>query len=249
VRIEGKFPIEGTLTIPMPQDRKYPAVLIIPGTGKSDRDGNGFKINLNLYKDLAETITKLGFITLRYDKSGTHKSKGRFVETGFWDLVDDAESAVRFLQSRPEVDHERIIILGHSEGSMIAPAVNTRTPAAGLVLLSGVAESAKIAFPRQFQQALKEIREMPGVKGTLLRLLVKLQNAEKRYWKFVTKILESKTPSIKIYGILPFNAKWFREQFAYDVMNELPKVNCPTLAITGSNDIQVVPEHAYTPNC
>jgi alpha/beta superfamily hydrolase len=210
VIINGRFPLEGTLTVPTLSEKKYPAVLIVPGTGKSNRDGNGVKINLNLYKDLADIITKLDFVTLRYDKRGTHKSKGVFVETGFWDLVDDAESAVQFLKTRPEVDSERIIILGHSEGCMIAPAVNSRLPQAGLILLSGVAESAKIAFPRQMQQALKEIDEMSGFKGKFLRFMIKIQKAEKKQRNFIKKVLESKTPSIKIYGIIPFNAKWFR---------------------------------------
>lgn len=66
VNINGSYLLEGTLTIPTKSKGKYPAVLIIPGTGKSNRDGNGSKINLNLYKDLAEIITSLGFVTLRY---------------------------------------------------------------------------------------------------------------------------------------------------------------------------------------
>ncbi|GGG26018.1 alpha/beta hydrolase [Paenibacillus abyssi] len=244
VNINGAFTLEGTLTIPAAARKKYPAVLIISGTGKSNRDGNGSKLDMNLYKDLAEMITKLGFITLRYDKRGTHKSKGVYIETGFWDLVDDAESAVRFLASRPEVDNEKIIILGHSEGCMIAAAVNARAPQAGLVLLAGVAEPSKIAFPRQVQQALKEIDEMPGYKGKLIRFITKLQNPEKKNREFFAKVLASTRPSIRIYGLIPFNAKWYREQYAYNVMDELSKVTCPTLAITGSNDIQVIPDHA-----
>ncbi|MFC0273421.1 alpha/beta hydrolase [Metabacillus herbersteinensis] len=244
IQVNGEFPLEGTLTIPTGPEKKHPAVLIIPGTGKSDRDGNLRKFKMNLYKDLADSISKLGFVTLRYDKRGTHKSKGKYVETGFWDLVDDAQQAVHYLKTHPEVDSEKVIILGHSEGCIIAPAVSTRLPVAGLVLIAGVGEPFKTAIPRQFQQVLKEINDMKGSKGKLLRFMIKLQNPEKRNEKFIKKVLSSTTPSIKLFGLIPVNAKWYREHFAYDVMQELSNVKCPTIAITGSKDIQVIPEHA-----
>jgi alpha-beta hydrolase superfamily lysophospholipase len=85
------------------------------------------------------------------------------------DLVDDACYMIRFLKSRPEVNPERVIILGHSEGSLIAPAVNNREQVAGLVLLAGAADPGHELTPRQSRKLFKEIAELPGFKGKLLR--------------------------------------------------------------------------------
>lgn len=54
VTIQATFPLSGTLTIPSESRTTYPAVLIIAGSGKGDRDGNIKKMKLNIYKNLAE---------------------------------------------------------------------------------------------------------------------------------------------------------------------------------------------------
>lgn len=243
VEIRGAFSLEGTLTLPIGAQEVRPAVLIIPGSGKGNRDGNLPRMRMNLYKDIADSIAKLGFITLRYDKRGTNRSKGNFLETGFWDLVDDSESAVRYLQSRPEVDKDRIIVLGHSEGGLIAPALHARQSLAGLILLASPAEAGQSLLFRQTQQMFQEINKMPGFKGKLLRFMLKIQRAERQNQKIIQKAVQSEKTIIRIYGVIPLNAKYMREQYTYDVTEELARVTCPTLAITGSNDVQVVPDH------
>jgi len=67
VTIQGEFDLAATITRHA-SDKKQPAVLIIGGTGKLNRDGNCFGIKLNVYKDLAESMTDMGYVSLRYDK-------------------------------------------------------------------------------------------------------------------------------------------------------------------------------------
>ncbi len=243
VTIESVYPLAGTLAVPAAQAEPFPAVLIVPGTGKSDRDGNGGGLNMNLYKQLAHRISELGFVTLRYDKRGTHASGGDYYKTGLWDLVDDAEACVRFLQSRPEVDAGRIIILGHSEGCFIAPAVHSRRPVQGLILLSGAAGPMDEILRRQGEMAIRELEASTGFKGFLVRLLNIPNKAKKQTDEVFEKIRRTTTDTVRIKGA-KVNAKWFREYFDYDVFEHLRRVTCPTLAVTGSNDIQVEPEHA-----
>ncbi|MBP1154520.1 MULTISPECIES: alpha/beta hydrolase [unclassified Paenibacillus] len=243
VTVRGKYDLEGTLTTPAQEAGKRPAILIIPGTGISDRDGNMKQLRMNIYKELAESISRLGFITLRYDKRGTHASGGSYVEAGFWDLVDDAEACVKYLESRADVDSERVLVLGHSEGAIIAPALNARHPLGGMILLAGMAEPGKEGFPKQSQRAIQELESMKGLKGSLLRLFRIPQMAQKQTVKTFAKILGSTGDTIRIQG-KKINAKWFREHDAYNVLDDLEKVFCPVLAITGSKDLQVEPEHA-----
>jgi esterase/lipase len=243
VTIKGKFELAGTMVIPEDGERKYPAVLIIPGTGPGDRDGNSKLLRMNLYKELAHQISKWGIITLRYDKRGINKSKGSYLETGFWDLVEDAGACVNYLKSHPNVDPERIIVLGHSEGCLIAPALNARQPVQGLILLAGMGAPTKEILPKQNEMLVQELEEMQGFKGLLIRLFKIPQRIRKQSEKALAKILQSTTPTIRIQG-KKINAKWLREHYEYNVLDDLAQVTCPTLAITGSKDLQVDPQHA-----
>ncbi|WP_071396076.1 alpha/beta hydrolase family protein [Bacillus tuaregi] len=243
VTIESVFTLKGTLTLPTSLKEKNPAVLVFPGTGMTNRDGNDQAIKLNLYKDLADFITSLGFITLRYDKRGTHESEGDYYSAGVRDLIDDAAACVRFLKSDHRVDAHSVVILGHSEGALLAPAVNEQESVAGLLLLAGAAEASKDLLPKQFAMAMKEIRETKGFKGWLYKILKAADKAQKQQDAIMKKILNSKEDILRIKGT-KVNAKWMREQFDYNVCEYLQKVTCPTLAITGEKDIQVPPEHA-----
>ena len=82
---------------------KKPAIVIIMGTGGMDRDGNGGKFQTNMYKNFAWTFAEWGFVTIRYDKRGTHESSGKKPLYGFEDLVNDAVSVIDYTKSLPYV--------------------------------------------------------------------------------------------------------------------------------------------------
>ncbi|WP_338451291.1 alpha/beta hydrolase [Niallia oryzisoli] len=243
VTIESQFTLKGTLTTPTDLKERNPAILIIPGTGMTNRDGNDKGININIYKDLADFFTSIGFITFRYDKRGTHESDGDYYTAGVQDLIDDACACVHFLKKDQRVDADSVLILGHSEGALLAPAVHAQEPVAGLILLAGAAEPSKVLLPKQFEMAMKEIKETRGFKGWLFKVLNVAKKAQKQQDAVMAKILNSKEDMLKIKGT-KVNAKWMREQYDYNVCEYLEKVTCPTLAITGAKDIQVPPDHA-----
>ena len=229
--------------LPNGRKEKYPVILIIAGTGKADRDGNVKRLKFNIYKDLAEFFTKIGFATLRYDKRGTHKSEGNFYQVGVNDLIEDACACVQFLQNHPRMDHEKILILGHSEGALIAPAVHKKTPVSGLILLAGAAEPTATLFPRQREMAYKEMNAAKGVKGWLFRTLNVVEKAQNRNEKALEKINASDQAVMRISG-MKMNAKWIREALQFNTVEYLKEVTCPVLAITGEKDVQVPPSHA-----
>jgi hypothetical protein len=242
VTIQSKVVIKGTLSIPENCEEKAPAILIISGSGKLDRNGKlNKKINLKLYGQIAEYLTSLGIISLRYDKRGVAASGGDFLSTGLWDLVDDAQAAVQFLKSLPEVDPEKVIVLGHSEGCTIGTAVAVREKLGGLVLLSGAVERLSEATKRQRDIAKDNIINAKGLNGQLLRLLGVQNKVEKQAQKYIDKVMNSSKDVIKV-SLIKTNAKWIREHYTYDVREDLDKVTCPVLAITGARDIQANPE-------
>lgn len=243
VTIQSKFPLQGTITLPHSGDEKFPAVLFIHGSGPIDRNSDAKGLPINAFKQFAEHCARIGFASLRYDKRGVGGSGGSFVEAGMYDLVDDAVAAVQFLKQQPQIDPERIYILGHSEGAILAPQVFEREPVKGLILLSGIAESLKATVDRQNEMVFEELGKMTGFKGFLIRLLGVANKARKDSVKSFNKMMNSTTDTIRLKGI-KVNAKWFREHYNYDVSASLPNVTCPTLVITGAKDIQVPPDHA-----
>jgi uncharacterized protein len=242
VTIQAVYPLRGTLTIPNETRTAFPAALIISGTGKSDRDGNMKKMKMNIYKELAEFLTSKGFITLRYDKRGTHQSGGNFLEAGLNDLMDDAAACVKFLQNHPKVDKEKVLIVGHSEGSLIAPAVYKKVPVSGLILLAGAAEPSIDLLPKQSEMAYAEMNQTKGFKGWIIKVFKVPDKARKQNKKIFKKIADSDKAVMRVQGVR-INAKWLRETLAYNVCDYLNEVTCPVLAITGEKDIQVPPDH------
>jgi uncharacterized protein len=242
VTIQSRVVLRGTLSFPDSRAEKGPAVLIIPGTGKLDRNGRiNEKLDLKLYRQLAEFLSKMGFISLRYDKRGVAESEGEYYSTGMWDLVDDARACVQFLKGLPEVDTEKVIVLGHSEGSMLGTAVAAREELAGLILLAGAIENLDDVLKRQREIASFDVMEAKGFLGFYLRLVGAQNKIEKQALKLINKVVSSNEDVVK-FNFVKTNAKWMREHFAYNPKEDLSQVTCPVLAITGARDIQSNPE-------
>ncbi len=128
--------LHGTLAKPRDHARG-PAVLIVAGSGPTDRDGNGPGLATDSYKLLAAGLAANDILSLRYDKRGIAESRALVTSEGdvlFDHFVTDAITALQSLSDRPDVSS--VVIAGHSEGGIIALAAAAKIPVAGLVLLT-----------------------------------------------------------------------------------------------------------------
>jgi pimeloyl-ACP methyl ester carboxylesterase len=127
----GGITIAGTLVLPEPanSDRLAPAVLLIQGSGPTDRDGNQPPhLQTDLLRQLADILAGAGFASLRYDKRGMYANRDALPKTQdelpaffSWSaFVDDAHAAFTFLMTHPAVASDRVGVLGHSEGGLLA---------------------------------------------------------------------------------------------------------------------------------
>jgi hypothetical protein len=116
----GHDRLAGTLSVPNGKG-PFPAVVLVSGTGHNTRDEDvwGHKVFLVL----GDALNRKGFAVLRYDKRGVGGSSGNYDAATTADFASDAEAAVAWLKTRPQIDASRIGVLGHSEGGIIAPAV------------------------------------------------------------------------------------------------------------------------------
>jgi alpha-beta hydrolase superfamily lysophospholipase len=128
-----------------------PAVVLVHGLGPLDRDAT---VGANRpFRDLARGLAARGIATLRYDKRTQAHGK-RIAEledlTVDDEVLDDAFAAVAALRLRKDVDPERIFVLGHGLGGMLAPRLAARDRrVAGLVLLAAPARSVPTLLVEQ----------------------------------------------------------------------------------------------------
>lgn len=125
----GGMKLNGTLLMPKGGSQKAMAVLLLPGSGPTDRDGNQPPmIVTDVLKQLAERLQKEGIASLRFDKRAAHgyatswpkDVKAQNIFFGWDRFVGDARAALDYLRSQPGIDPKRVIVCGHSEGSQIA---------------------------------------------------------------------------------------------------------------------------------
>jgi uncharacterized protein len=214
-----------------------PAVLLIPGSGQVDRDENAARARLNVLHDIAFHLSEQGIAWLRFDKRGVGASAGDYWETGFYDHVTDAGAALGFLKSQPDVCSDKVFLLGHSEGALISTRLAARgAQVAGVILLAGPAQNGERVLVWQSAQVIK------GMKG-FNKWLIDLFHIDTRkaQQKQLDKLKRTRKDWVRIQLVAKFNAKWFREFMAYDPAADLPKIQAPVLAITGTKDIQVDP--------
>lgn len=224
--------LAGTLTVPNEQVRG--AAVILPGSGDVDRDSNHKRIPLGVSRDLAHALAARGVASLRYDKRGVGASGGRFLETGLSDNIDDANAALD--EVRRQYEGLPLIIIGHSEGAMIAEAVAADADdLAGVVLLAGPGTVGEETMKWQARQVANALPAFARFVTTLMRVDIIDQQR-----KAIDKIKATTGDTARIQG-RTINAKWQRELLAFDPAQYLSRIQAPVLAITGGKDLQVTP--------
>ena len=231
----GSLHLAGTLALPSGEG-PWPAVLLIAGSGQVDRNENTKKYAIDVLRQVAQYLADRSVATLRYDKRGVGESEGDYYESGFFDHVFDASSALDYLKSREGIRHDLAFLLGHSEGALIATRMAaTGTGVAGAILLAGTARPGEEVLMWQTQQVLN------GMHGFNKWLIDRLHiDVVKREAAQLDKIKRSTKNAYRVQ-LAKINAKWMREFLAYDPAQDLPNIHVPVLAITGSKDIQVMP--------
>jgi uncharacterized protein len=233
--VPGDPPLSGTLTLP-DSDQPSPAVVMASGSGPLDRDSNHRRARFDVAHQLASALAEAGLASLRYDKRGVGQTPGDWRRAGLYDNVDDLGRARDALAARPEVDADRLLVAGHSEGGILAASLAARTPSvAGLVLLSMSATPGEELLRWQARQI---VPTLPRPVRALLRLF--RADLEKKVAANHDRIRATTTDVARIGGAR-LNARWTREFMAHDPRADLRRIDVPVLAITGGKDLQVNP--------
>ena len=228
-----KYPLKSILTLPDNREEAVPAVVFVHGSGSSNADEKVGK--LTPFKDLAEGLAKHGIASLRYDKrSYAHpfrllREKNLTVRE---ETIEDAILASEYLKATPGVDPEKVFIIGHSMGGMLAPRIDAEGGNfRGLILLAG--------SPRKLEEILLEqTKEMMAQSGRLTRYILgkQLKSLEDTFADLYT-MSEEEAKTKKIGG--GTTAYYFREMGEHPVPEYLEKLTKPILVMQGEKDFQV----------
>jgi pimeloyl-ACP methyl ester carboxylesterase len=236
--------LAATLTVPAGKG-PFPAVLLIAGSGPNDRDER--LMGHRPFLVLADYLTRHGIEVLRADKRGVGKSGGETITATTADFATDAEAGLEYLAARPEVNHARMGLLGHSEGGEIAPMVAARNhKVAFLVLLAapGVrGDELTIQQTLLLSEASGASHEQAEENAAQERKVLALVEQEKDGQALGQKLRATGLiPEEQLGGaLLSLNSPWYRSFIEYDPAVTLRKITCPVLALIGEKDLQVPP--------
>jgi pimeloyl-ACP methyl ester carboxylesterase len=151
----GSVVVRGELWVPKGAPGKVPVVLLIAGSGPTDRDGNSLLgLRTDAYRMVAEGLATRGIATLRYDKRGVGKSGINFdpSKTVLGDFVADAALFAAKLAADPRFS--TVTLAGHSEGGPIAILVAEHAPPHSLVLIASPGRSIEAVLREQLSTKL-----------------------------------------------------------------------------------------------
>lgn len=234
--------LSGRLDLPDSENSKYPTVLILPGSGEFDVDGNVTEIpELDTYRLLAQEFNSIGYATFRYNKRGIEESEGNYYSAGVEEFLTDAEEAYNFLLTLDEVDKDNIYVCGHSEGAILATILQDRKQLfKGMMLLSGGGLDLRTGQLRLYEYLDWEKKQIGGIAGLVARFTIRSSKYIKKQEELYD---ECRTRNVDFYEIdgkiVP--VKWYREHLEYtpEMINEmLSRVDVPILALFGTKDIQ-----------
>lgn len=219
-------------TIDMPEGETSTAVLVVAGSGPTDRYGNSAGgLNTYSYKMLGEGLAKEGFAVMRYDKRAIGLSAypaERIPALLLDDYIDDARRCVEFLRTE---GFDRVIVAGHSEGGLIALvlASDEDTKVDGVVLLCAAGYPMDEILNYQLSQQL-----VPAYMGLMMRstnIIRSLKQGE----QVPAEEIPSELMSLFHPSVQPF----IINSMQYDPVAYAKQVKCPVLIVSGGRDIQV----------
>ncbi len=218
--------IDGTLLIPKAVENPN-LVIIIGGSGPTDRNGNQNFLKNNSLKKLAEGISKNGIATYRYDKRVVKQLKQGIIDKNilFDDFVTDAISVIDYFKNTGKFN--KIYVLGHSQGSLVG-MLAAQNKADGFISIAGAGQPIDQIVVEQIA------RTYPVFTDDAKRIFKSLRDGKN------TAKYPPELAAIFNIEIQSFMMNWMQ----YNPQEEIKKLQIPILLINGTSDLQVEAKEA-----
>jgi len=218
----------GSLVMP-DGGKAVPVVLFIAGSGPTDRNCNQPGMETNTFIMLADSLKKAGIASVRYDKRGVGESAGALKDESslrFDDMVNDAAGFVKMLKN--DKRFSSVIVMGHSEGSLIGMIAAAKEKANGYISVAGLGDKADKIIVRQIAAQSEEL----SLKAAFI-----MDSMSKGH---TVQNIDPALSSLFRPSVQPYIKSWIK----YDPQEEIRKVSCPILILQGTTDLQVPTEEA-----
>ena len=229
-----KYPLNGLLTLPDDMTKPVPAVVFVHGSGASNMDEKVGK--LTPFKDLAQGLARHGIASLRYDKRsfahGFKLLRDKEIEvTVKIETIDDVILATELLKKDARIDLERVYIIGHSMGGMLAPRIDAEGGNfTGLIIMAG--------SPRKLEDIILDQNEaaLHSTKG-LVNWIVKKQVAKfAAMFDGMYQLSDEEAKKKKMGG--GTTLYYFKEMGDHPASDYLLATEKPILIMQGEKDFQ-----------
>ncbi|MDR0887625.1 MAG: alpha/beta fold hydrolase [Candidatus Methanoplasma sp.] len=233
------YPLDGLLTLPDGSKEDLPAVVLVHGSGPQDLDE---RIGDNVpFRDIAEYLTDKGIAVLRYNKR-TFVHGQKMVDEGNItvenETIEDAILAADILRNDPRIDKNRIFILGHSMGAMLAPRIDAEGGNfSGLILLAGTLRTLREIIKEQGRAAVDSLSGSAKVVAAqqVAAVASQLNN--------IDSLSDEEAKKTSLFG--GADAYYFKEMEAHPADGYLEKIDKPILVLHGEADFQVSVEKDF----
>jgi pimeloyl-ACP methyl ester carboxylesterase len=234
----GDIQLSGTLVSPN-TDGKHPAIILVHGSGPQGR--------ASLFPFVASLVRR-GIAVLGYDKRGVGGSTGNWQESSFEDLAGDVVAAFDYLKTRSDVDPRQIGLFGVSQAGWIMPLAAVRArDVAFLISVSGAAIPAAQTELDHMQSEMRMAGEPESLVGEvtgLIQLMYAYMQTGDKWQEYLAarqKLAARGPVSVPATRDDPYWA-YMRKILFYDPAPTVAKLRCPTLAIFGELDNNVLPK-------
>lgn len=246
---KDQITLAGTLTLPH-DVTKFPTVILISGSGPQNRNAEIF--GHQPFWVIADYLSRRGVGVLRFDDRGVADSEGGFSEATSLDFAEDVRAAVAYLKSRTDIANDKIGLMGHSEGGIIAPMVaSTPNTVNFIVLLSAPGLTGKALMLLQ-KATLEKANGVPaplvergqfvmgGAYDQVLQTDANDSTLKDSLIAYFRTSYNNLLPEDQLYRLADqLSNPWMMNLLKHDPAPVLQKVQIPVLALNGEKDLQV----------
>lgn len=232
----GDATLAGTLVLPEGYSRKTPVLIMVTGSGQENRDEEIFEHRP--FAVIADAFARAGIATLRYDDRGVGGSTGDVLNATTVDFKNDALAGIKMLRER----FDKVGVIGHSEGGLIALMLAAEKEADFIVSLAGVAVSGIDLIVRQSRQALEDAGYEKSVIHTYCKAVgeaceVRVHGGRMPFADELDLPDELKQNYQAV--LVQIQTPWMIKFLSLDMRPLLGGITSPVLALNGTKDIQV----------
>ena len=228
------FTLATTVTRPTGATGPRPAVILVGGPGRQDRDEIHYGVPI--FGLLAGALADAGYIVVRFDRRGIGQSGGRPEHAGIAEYAQDVVGIVNWLRRQKEVDADRIAVAGHAEGAAIAlQAASREKRIRAVALLAAPGTTGREVTLEQQERALASIKDTPAARQAKIDLQRRVIDAtiSGRGWEGVPADVRQQA-----------DTPWFKSWLQFDPASAIRRIEAPILILHGAVDTQMPVAHA-----